>query len=271
MSQLLRLTIVTCVAGLACPAAELQPRTNAAFDEYVRRAEARIDKEISTGSGFILVTTPEARQQLRAKELISEPRTDSGESKVPHGLINDWIGATFIPGVSVDQVLAMVQDYEHHKVVYQPEVVGSKVISHNGNDYRVYLRLVKHKVITVVLNTEHQVHYERLSPTRWRSKSVSVRIAEVASPGSPDEKEVPSGHDHGFMWRLNSYWTFQQADGGTYVECEAISLSRDIPTGLGWLISPIIRELPRQSLAATLAATRKRMLSGGESQQPSTK
>jgi hypothetical protein len=30
-----------------------------------------------------------------------------------------------------------------------------------------------------------------------------------------------------------------------------------VPAGLGWLIDPIVRSLPRESLAHTLEATRK--------------
>jgi hypothetical protein len=64
------------------------------------------------------------------------------------------------------------------------------------------------------------------------------------------------GKDHGFLWRLYSYWRFEERDNGVYVECQAISLTRNIPTGLGWLIEPIIRNLPRESLANTLTATK---------------
>jgi hypothetical protein len=40
------------------------------------------------------------------------------------------------------------------------------------------------------------------------------------------------------------------------VESEAISLTRDVPGGLAWVVEPIIRVLPRESLANTLRATR---------------
>lgn len=40
------------------------------------------------------------------------------------------------------------------------------------------------------------------------------------------------------------------------MECQAVSLSRDIPWGLDWLIGPIVNDLPRESLANTLLATR---------------
>jgi hypothetical protein len=41
------------------------------------------------------------------------------------------------------------------------------------------------------------------------------------------------------------------------VECEAVSLTRDVPTGLGWLVRPIIRDLPKESLESTLSETRE--------------
>ena len=119
------------------------------------------------------------------------------------------------------------------------------------------LRLLKRKVLTVVLNTGHEVHYRQLGPLRWRSVAYGTRIAEVRDPGKPQEQELPPGTGHGFLWRLNSYWTFQERDGGTYVECEAISLSRDVPKSLAWLIEPIVRKLPRESLENTLRATRR--------------
>ena len=62
--------------------------------------------------------------------------------------------------------------------------------------------------------------------------------------------------------RLDSYWRFQEKDGGVYVECRAISLTRDVPKGLGWIIEPIVRQLPGQSLTNTLTATRQALPSG---------
>jgi hypothetical protein len=51
-----------------------------------------------------------------------------------------------------------------------------------------------------------------------------------------------------------------------YVQLEAISLTRDIPTGLGWLISPFISSIPKESLVFTLARTREALVDkhGGE-------
>ncbi len=225
--------------ALVCAAfahAELKPVTVQAFDRYIKEAQPRL--------------TAEREIRERAVERLFPDRAE-----VPGGLIHDWVGAVFIPGTTLEKTLAMVQDYGRHKEIYKPEVVDSKLLGREGDTYRLHLRLLKQKVITVVLNTEHEARYYRLGPKRMRSESVSTRIAEVEKAGKPGEREAPPGEGHGFLWRLNSYWQFEERDGGVYVECEAISLTRNVPAGLGWVIEPIIRRLPRESLANTLRAT----------------
>ena len=172
------------------------------------------------------------------------------------GLVHDWSGCVFIPGATLERTLALVQDYDHHKDVYRPEVIDSKLLSRNGGDFRIYLRLLKKKVITVVLSTEHEVHYTKVDATRVNSRSYTTKIAEVEDAGKPGERELPPGKGHGFLWRLHSYWRFEERDGGLYLECQAVSLTRDVPTGLGWMIEPIIRNVPKESLTNTLRATR---------------
>ena len=73
---------------------------------------------------------------------------------IPDGLVHHWIGAVFIPGVHLGQVLDLVQDYNHHQNIYQPEVVRSRLLEHDGNDYKIYYRLRKKNIITVTL--QHQ-------------------------------------------------------------------------------------------------------------------
>lgn len=237
-------------------ATDLKPETVKAFDEYIRAKEAHLRDQVSRGQFLWADQAPGRAQQLREGKILTEPSGDQAALRLPDALIHDWIGAVFIPGATVDRVINLVQDYEHQPLVYQPEVIGSKILQHTGNDYKVLLRLKKKKVLTVVLNTEHAVHYERMDETRWQSWSHTTHIAEVENPGKANERELPAGKDHGFLWRLNSYWRFQEREGGVYMECEAISLTRSVPTGLGWLIDPIIRDLPRQSLYNALQATR---------------
>lgn len=231
---------------------ELQPHTVDAFDRYVRLAETRLGAQAHSASFLWVDEAPDRKTRVQRGDVIAQPSVGTGDIEVPDGSIHDWTGAVFIPGATLAKTLALAQDYDSHKNIYKPEVQDSKLLKRSGNDFQIYLRLLKKQVITVVLNTNHDVRYFPLDTERYYSQSHSTRIAEVVDPGDADEREMEPGRDHGFLWRLNSYWRFEQRDGGVYVECEAISLTRSVPVGLGWLVNPIVRTLPRESLENSL-------------------
>jgi hypothetical protein len=248
--------VFLCAAGSF--AADLQPAMVRAFDRYTRDAESRIDERVRGERGFLWSDeSAERLKSVQGGDIAVEPLAGNGDLETADALVHDWMGAVFVRGVTLPQTLASVQDYGRNKETHKPEVLDSKVLEHRDNEFRVFLRLMKKKVITVVLNTEHDIRYFPMDAARCHSRSYSTRISEVDNPGKPNERELPVGKDHGYLWRLNSYWRFEERDGGVYIECQAISLTRDVPMGLGWLIEPIIRTLPRESLVNTLVATRK--------------
>jgi hypothetical protein len=257
VGTLQKVTAGYALAAAMVGAAELKSRTVQAFDEYVRGVEARLDEELKGPTFLWSDQSPQRKGVVRQGEVVAESVTGKNPKAVPNGLIHDWIGAVFIPGATLEKTLQLVEDYNHHKDVYQPEVVDSRLVNRNGNDFKIHLRLLKKKVITVVLDTYYDVHYTQLDKTRWYSRSYSTRIQEVENAGKANERVLAAGNDHGFLWRLDSYWRFTERDGGVYMECEAVSLTRDIPAGLAWLIAPIIRQLPRESLINTLRKTRE--------------
>jgi hypothetical protein len=239
------------------PPVQLQPQTREAFSAYIRDAEAAMPQTLDISSFLWCDASPERAQQVRRGQVLAQFWSAQGPLKVASGLIHDWIGAALISGATIEETLALVQDYDNHKNIYQPEVIASKLISHHGNDFRIYLRLLKKKIMTVVLDTDHDVHYQCLDRRRWLCRSYTTRIAEVEHAGSPNERVLPPDTGYGFLWRLYSYWRFQQKKAGVYVECRAISLTRDVPLGLGWIIEPIVQKLPQESLIHTLEATRQ--------------
>jgi len=118
---------------------------------------------------------------------------------------------------------------------------------------------LKKKIITVVLDTDHDVHYFHVGDAdgaRWGCRSYTTRTAEVDDAGKPNEKVEPPDTGYGFLWRIYSYWRFEERDGGAYAECRAISLTRDIPTIFKWIIEPMVRSLPKDTLIQTLKSTR---------------
>jgi hypothetical protein len=264
---------------LAAPvsATDLEPQTIQAFDHYVQIAESQIDSEPAQRGPFLWVERlpedrrAEAMSQLRPGEVViarldslgTRGDADRGSGKpvsVPGGLIHHWIGTVFIPGATLAQTLAFEEDYAHHQEYFKPDVMRSKILRHDGQDFLIELRLYKKKIITTVIETDHEVHYTLIDSTRASSRSKTTRIQEVDNAGEPNERLEPVGHDRGFLWRMNTYWRFEEKDGGTYVECQSISLTRDIPTGLGWMIGPYVNSIPRESLTFTLATTRSAIL-----------
>jgi hypothetical protein len=252
--------------------AKLRSETVSAFDRYEHLTEERNEAELKRGSRLLWIDSlgeperPEAYASLKRGEVQVHQLTtlDNGKPIVcPGGMIHHWVGVVFIPGAKLDDVLGVLEDYDHQSTIYSPDVERSKIESHDGDHFRVFLRFRRHKVITVVLDTEHDVRYFHDAPGRAHSRSSAVRIAEVENPGKSDERERQPGDNGGFLWRMETWWRMEERDGGVYVQSEAASLTRDIPTGLGWLVGPFVTGIPKETLAFTLEATRKAVLGRG--------
>jgi len=235
----------------------LTPETLEAFDRYIREAETAM--EASLHGELFLWSDGDAKRaaQVRKGKVLAEFWSGKGAVHVPAGLIHDWVGAAFASGTTIERILAVIQNYDNHKNIYKPEVMDSKLISRHGQDFKIFLRVLKKKIITVVLDTDHDVHYASLGGGRWSCRSYTTRTAEVDDAGKPNEKIHPPDTGYGFLWRLYTYWRFQERDDGVYMECRAISLTRDVPAALRWIIEPMVRSLPKESLIHTLEATRK--------------
>ena len=247
-------------------APSLRPNTVAAFDEYVKLTEARNAEELQRGTNLLWIDGLKDSERAQAYEALKrgqvqmqklETRRNGEKTRCPGGMIHHWVGVAFIPGAKLQDVLRVLQDYDHHAQYYAPDVEQSKIESHDGNHFLVFLRFRRHKVITVVLNTEHDVRYFTDSDTREHSRSSAIRIAEVENAGRGNEHEKRPVDDGGYLWRMETWWRMEERDGGVYVQSEVVSLTRDIPAGLGWLIGPFVNSIPKETLTFTLEATRK--------------
>ena len=237
---------------------ELKPETLEAFLAYIRDAEATMQPSLVGGAPFLWSDeSPDRARQVRQGDTPARLWAGSSPLHVTDGLIHDWIGAARIANTTLAKTVARVQDYNHHKDIYKPDVMDSRLLSHRGDDFNIFLRLLKKKIITVVMDTEHAVHYQHITPSTCFCRSYTTRVCEVDDAGTPKEQVHPPDTGYGFLWRLYSYWRFMGDADGVIVECRAISLTRDIPRGLGFVLEPIIKNLPRESLISTLKATRQ--------------
>jgi archaetidylinositol phosphate synthase len=259
---------VACVVGviLAAPAAvhaaELSPAAVVAFDRYVRATEARLDDERAGNTSFLWVDrlTPAAQRDAQARlqhgeTVVSRVRT-AMDRQFSGAACHHWIATTRLNDAPIQRVVNLMQGYDRYREVYRPAIRRSRTIARDGDRFTVDLQLFMKRIVSVTLNTQSDVVYLPITRTRMQVRSRSTRIAEVRNPGTAAEQEAPVGHDSGFLWRFNNYCALDERTEGTYVQCESLSLSRDIPPGLGWLIGPFVTSVPRDSLEFTLEAMR---------------
>jgi hypothetical protein len=244
-------------------------KSSQAFAKYVRETDSRNNSELQRGTDLLWVaalpeqTRKKAYADLRRGEVQLTQHTTAGpgrEIPCPDCMIHHWQGVVFVPGAQLDDVLRVLEDYNHHAEYYSPDVVAARIDERDDDHFKVFLRFRRQKVITVVLNTEHEITYYRDSALRAHSRSSATRIAEVENPGKPNEREKSREDDNGFLWGMETWWRMEERDNGVYVQSEVVSLSRNVPAGLGWMIGPFVTAVPKESLTFTLEATRKAVL-----------
>ena len=124
-------------------------KISAAFARYVRATDSRNNFELQRGTNLLWVDSlpdsarKKAYADLSRGEIQLEQRTsrESGrEIACPDCMIHHWEGLVFIPGARLDDVLRVLEDYNHHAEYYAPDVVRSQIEAHDGDHFRVLLR-----------------------------------------------------------------------------------------------------------------------------------
>ena len=246
-----------CLVVSVSHAEELKKETIRSWDEYIQTVRGQMQDRLQPSGRFLWVDEePERNRQVRAGKILVSP----GGAKVPQpvtsGLIHDWIGAAFIPGARLDDVLAVVRDYDRYKVFYKPNVIDSKSLNTNNAADRYSMLLLNREVVgTVALDGEYEACFLQLTDKQWYSVSYTTRVQEIRDYAQPGERKLPPGEGNGYIWRAYSLGRYEERDGGVYVEQETIALSRDIPTALRWLAEPIIRHVSKNELRTSLQQT----------------
>jgi hypothetical protein len=240
-------------------AAELLPETLMAWNQYIERAKAQMNSRLDTRNHFLWVDEEPGRaRRVRSGEIVVAPGNGAGQTEVPNGLIHDWMGAAFFPGMSLEKVFATMDRYPCYKDFYKPMVIDSKLLSRDEREINFSLRWLKKALwITAVMEADYKANYFRRDEKSRYGFVWSTRIQDVVNYGQPSEKKLPPDTGSGFIWRLLSISRFQERDGGVYVELEAMALSRGIPACMGWLVNPVVRRLSQSSLVTSLSETRE--------------
>ena len=245
------LLLLVAAAGMA--AEQPSAAAIADFDSYIGRVETRLAEQHSAPVKFL---APEDSARLRRGELIIEQLTPGTGAELPGALLHDWRGTAFVPGARAADFERLMRDFNAYPQRYSPQVLAAQVLAQQGDEYHVKMRVRQKHILTVVMDTGYDVAFRRLDAAHRYSISRSTKISEIDSPGTAKERALTPSEEHGFLWRMNTYWSCEERDGGLYVQLESVTLTRSIPAGLGWAIGPFIESVPSDSVEFTLRATR---------------
>jgi hypothetical protein len=237
---------------------EPTPAAVSAFNTYSNALVSRLVQQHRSPNAFLAPADSDPRSEetrLRQGELIIQQiqnQLTPSSSDLSGALLHHWRGTAFTPGAKAADFERLMRDFNSYPQHFAPQVLQARVITQSGDSMQASMRIRQRHVITVVMDTAYDITFGQLDVQHGYSISQSTRIAEIDLPGTPAERTLNSSEEHGFLWRLNTYWSYEQRDGGLYLQIEAVSLTRSIPRGLGWAIRPYVESIPRESLEFTL-------------------
>ena len=229
-----------------------KPAALSTFNDYIAEVESRLEKQHRSPKDFLVA---EDDVRLRNGEQIIEKVTPSVGTDLPGAMLHHWRGTAFAPGATAADFERLLKNFDGYPKVYDPQVVRTKVISQHEDRFQVEMRTRQKHVITVVMEMDLDVNFGRLDEEHGYSLSRSTSMSEIESPDTPKERALGPEQNHGFLWRLNTYWSYEERDGGLYMQIESVSLSRSVPEGFAWAIKPFVESVPKESLEFTLRST----------------
>jgi hypothetical protein len=167
-------------------------------------------------------------------------------------MLHHWRGTAFVAGAKAADFERLLRDFDAYPRHFSPQVVEAKMLSEQGDHLQASMRVRQRHVIAVVMDTAYDIAFGQLDAQHGYSISRSTRIAEIEAAGTSAERVLSSSQEHGFLWRQNTYWSYEERDGGLTMQIESVSLTRSIPIGLGWAVGPFVESVPRESLEFTL-------------------
>ena len=254
--RILSLAALSMLVGASAASAGPASATIAAWQAYEAQIDGRYNAAATASSDQFFALDRDKQAQSWRKTVLGggQAMIKIEPASVTDGKIHHWIGAIFVPGITVSALIDRLEQNAGRESQSYEDVLASHLIDRTGDRVRVFLKLRRTNLITVHYNTEHTVDYRRLTADRATARSVATKIAELADVGTPREREKPPDDDNGFLWRLNAYWRYLAVPGGVIVECESVSLSRPVPLLLRPVANPMVDRIARDSLSRTLAS-----------------
>ena len=250
-------------------AADLQPVTLRAWNEYLQEADSRLRERVDNRLPFLWMDESADRaERVRRGEVPIAPVVGHGTQGVPGGLIHDWIGDVFIPGATIGGLLAVVHDFDAYARLYRPVVASSRTLACGKTQQEFEMVWQRHILfVSAAMLGRYQANDVAVDEHRGYSIAETVEVREIEEFGHKGQRLLPPDTGNGFLWRIRSIARYEERDGGVYLELEAIALTRDIPASLAWMVTPAVHHLSVNSLTSTLVQTRDAAISSRRSRQ----
>jgi hypothetical protein len=266
-SRVTRALLIVLTAAMTASTADAAPpesRTLAAWKTYADVTDARITSELNSPRGFLASDftgdREGLRRQVRQGSLVISRVTardrEGREIDIPGGTVQHWRGAVFLPGVTLRPLLDALR-HPPERGPFPQDVLAMRVERRDPQALDLFMRMRRTAIVTVTYDTEHRVEFRPHDAIRASTRSVATRITEMEDAGSPGERALAPDDDHGYLWRMNSYWRYEQVDGGVIAEMESLTLSRNIPSAVRFLVDPIVNRIARESVERTLRGFRE--------------
>ena len=262
--MVLAVTLVVSVA--VTNADEVRPAAIAAFERYVAATETRMRADRQDGHLLWIDRVPAAtrtslERRLASGDVITETlRSDSGGApiEVSEAIFLHALASVQLRGVSVGEVMALLQDVDHHAEIFAPTIRKSRAIGRDGDGVIVAGQFSHRNVFTITYNAEVETRCTTLSATQAECRSVSRRGAMVADAGRPNEREKGFRGDAKKQWFLRTYYRLEARGEGTRVEHETLFVCPPLPRLLR-IFSPLVRDVPAEVSEALLVGMRARL------------
>jgi hypothetical protein len=268
-ARVLLLALAGTLPATRAAAAAPEARTLAAWKAYVEATEARMRAELVSSSGYLASDFTGDREELRrlvtsgsvVVRQVTTPGREAGDLEIPGGTVQHWRGTVFLPGVTLAPLVDALR-HPPERGPFQEDVLAMRVERRSPGAMDLFIRMSRTAIVRVTYDTEHHVEFTSRDARRLSTRSISTRITEIDHAGTARERPLSPEDEHGFLWRMNSYWRYEQVDGGVIAEMESLTLSRNIPFALRFLVDPLVDRVAHESVERTLKSFRD--LYGGQ-------
>src|SRR5580658_1505482 len=146
-------------------AAEPKQETLRAWDDYIRSVNASVADRVAGTRPFLWVDdSSEILRRVQHGEMVV---TNHDPRKVPQGMIHHWVGAMFVPNVTLDLVMLALNSYDRYSEMYKPLIRKTAVLDRAGDIVKLnVLAVQKAFSVTAAVDTDEEIRITRPAPNR---------------------------------------------------------------------------------------------------------